>query len=116
MPFSAAWISLSHVGGPGGSRSGVDARAHAQVGGVLWRRQPEHRALRLAGVPYLQRRNVHVLSAPATASSTSWQAHRRRAGQRQVPPCQHAQANAAQIQAGPDVAVPPAIQPATGTY
>ncbi|SOE68973.1 DDE superfamily endonuclease [Burkholderia sp. D7] len=31
-------------------------------------------------------------------------------------PCQHAQATAAQIQAGPDVAVPPAIQPATGTY
>ena len=42
--------------------------------------------------------------------------HRRRAGQRQVPPCHHAQATAAQIQAAPVVAVPPAIQPATGTY
>jgi len=55
MSLPAARIALSHVDPSGEPRSHRHARADEEVGGLLWRGQPEHRPLGHVVLPRLQR-------------------------------------------------------------
>jgi len=116
MSLPATRLALSHVGTAGNQGPHPAACADPQVGGLFWRRQFGHRAVRTDDVPDLQRCNVphfpQAVAAPTNARTPNDRCARQcPLSSRQTPgrlsssPC-------------PTVApaLPAAVQPATRSY
>jgi hypothetical protein len=115
MPLPAAWLTLPQVGTGRDQGSGIAARTDPQIGCLLWRGEPAHRQIRAGDVRCVQRPNLRGLPQEATAAPCARPTHGGRIGQRQIPPCRVAGAAPAQVPRRAVAALPPTIQPTTGT-
>ena len=116
MPSPAARHTLPHVGTTGTQRPGIAPRADTQVNRLLWRGESRQRGVCLFAVRKIRCRNIPPIFETVGTPPSAWQAHGGGAGQRPIPPCNTAQAMAAEIPQSFDPAVSATIQSATGTY
>lgn len=116
MPLPAARDAMPDVGAARGQGPGLAPCAHPQVDGLLWRSQSEQRLVRSLHVQEVRCPDVRGLPEKAAAASRTRRTHNHRVGQCQIPPCQTAEAMAAEISQGPHAPVPAALQPAAGAY
>jgi hypothetical protein len=115
MSLPTARFALPHVGTTGDQGSNLAARAHSQVGGLLWCRQPAKRSVRSHDVHDFQCRHVPELSQAPAAPTDTRAAHDAGTGQRSVSSRGPLGPIFAQPRSKPTAVVSAAIQPATGS-
>jgi len=112
MPLPAARIALPHVDCAREPGSGRHACADEEIGGLLRRREPEHRPLGHVVLPALQWGDLRSLYTSAATPSTTRPADGRRTRQRRVPPRPSDQAPVAQAPTPSELLLPASVQPA----
>ena len=94
----------------------VDPMHQARIDHMLRRDAPERRAVRLARLTQVPRRNFRVALASAATPSQARQTHARRAGQRRLSPRPSIAPVAAPRQAPPCLVVLRVLRPATARH
>lgn len=81
MPFPTTRHPVPDVGAAGDQGSGVAPRPYAQVSGLLWFRQFEHRQIRPLSMRQVRRHHIRRFPEKTAAASLTHQTDSYRSGQ-----------------------------------